>query len=115
MGDIIEFNIPKTSTPKVELQVNSDSTAIANHLIDLNENLMPVVKGDPSKQWHGVISIEFNLEDDTQRVSILAAFMYEKHAEDFAKNLSPGQAGGYLNDEIIEIIYKSIESNLQKT
>jgi len=37
--------------------------------------------------------------------------MYEKHAEDFAKDLSPGQAGGYLNDEIIEIIHKSIESN----
>lgn len=57
MGDIIEFNIPKTSTSEVELQVNSDSTAIANHLVDLNENLMPVVKGDPLKQWHGIISI----------------------------------------------------------
>ena len=107
MADIIEFKIPKTSTPKVELQVDSDSIAIANHLVDLNENLMPVVKGDPSKQWHGVISIEFNLEDDTQRVSILAAFMYEKHAEDFVNNLSPGQPGGYLPAEIIEIIKES--------
>lgn len=41
--------------------------------------------------------------------------MYGKHAEDFAKNLSPGQAGGYLNDEIIEIIHKSTEINSQKT
>lgn len=104
MADIIEFKIPQTSPPKIELQVESDSTAIANHLADLNENLMPVVKGDPSKQWHGVVSIEFNLQDDTQRISILAAFMYEKHAEDFVNNLSPGQPGGYLPDGIIEII-----------
>ena len=104
MADIIEFKIPQTSPPKIELQVESDSTAIANHLADLDENLMPVVKGDPSKQWHGVVSIEFNLQDDTQRISILAAFMYEKHAEDFVNNLSPGQPGGYLPDGIIEII-----------
>ena len=103
MADIIEFKIPQTSPPNIELQVESDSTAIANHLADLDENLMPVVKGDPSKQWHGVVSI-FNLQDNTQRISILAAFMYEKHAEDFVNNLSPGQPGGYLPDGIIEII-----------
>ena len=107
MADIIEFKIPQTSTQKIELQVESDSTAIANHLADLDENLMPVVKGDPSKQWHGVVSIEFNLQDNTQRISILAAFMYEKHAEDFVNNLSPGQPGGYLPDGIIEIIKKA--------
>ena len=107
MADIIEFKIPQTSPPMIELQVESDSTAIANHLADLDENLMPVVKGDPSKQWHGVVSIEFNLQDNTQRISILAAFMYEKHAEDFVNNLSPGQPGGYLPDGIIEIIKKA--------
>ena len=105
MENVIKFKNPKNQTSKIELHVDSDSTALVNHLVDLDEDLTPVTKGHPSKQWHGVIAMKFNLKDDTQTITILAAFMYEKHAVDFLNNLSPGHPGGYLPDEIIEVIF----------
>ena len=49
--------------------------------------------------------MKFNLKDNTQTITILGAFKYEKHAVDFLTNLSPGHPGGYLPDEIIEVIF----------
>ena len=105
MGNIIKLKNPNNRKSKIELHVDTDSTALVNHLADLDKDLTPVTKGHPSAQWYGVIAMKFNLKDDTQTITILAAFKYEKHAVDFLNNLSPGHPGGYLPDEIIEVIF----------
>ena len=99
MGDVIDFTTPSGSPPII----------VTNHMVDLDDDLMPVTKGLSTRKWYGVVSVHFDMGSDTTTMTLLAAFLSKKHAESFRDNLSPGQPADYLDNDVIRTIQLGLE------
>ena len=105
MGDVINFC--KLRALINEESCNSEPIAIINHLVCLDDDLMPITEGDPSRKWFGVVEMGFFMEFETTSFTLLAAFLKKDHAESFATSLSPN-FGGYLKQDIILTIQNEL-------
>ena len=63
MGDVI--NLCKLRASINEESCNSEPIAIINHLVCLDDDLMPITEGDPSRKWFGVVEMGFFMEFET--------------------------------------------------
>lgn len=96
MGDVVDFVRPD------EVEV------ITNHTVNLDAELMPLKKHSSERVWFGAVTVKHNLETEEVRMTLMAAFLVEKHAQKYVERLSPGVAAGYLSDEVINVIIEGI-------
>ena len=100
MGEVVDFKGKSGSPPIV----------VTNHMVDLDDGLMPVIKGHSTGKWYGVVAVHKDMGSDTIKMILMAAFLVRKHAELFRDNLSPGQPADYLDNDVIRMIQSGLES-----
>ena len=96
MGDVVDFVKP------------DETEVVTNHTVHLDSELMPLKESSPERIWFGAVTVRHDLKTEEVRMTLMAAFLVEEHAQKYIERLSPGVAAGYLSDEVINAIIEGI-------
>ena len=97
MGEVVDFKGKSGSPPIV----------VTNHMVDLDDDLMPVIKGHSTRKWFEVY-VHKDMGSDTIKMILMSAFLI-RNMLNFSDNLSPGQPADYLDNDVIRMIQSGLE------